>query len=111
LAQQGELRYNYTMARLHRPRLWLALALTAVLIAAAALWLRGTLPYGSSHSLLPTPSAPGMSPLPTPTLSSTAATPPPAWTGGGAALVWVALGIVLALGVALLILRQHRPDT
>ncbi len=105
------MRYNYIMARLHRPRLWLVSALAVVLVATAALWLRGTPPYDGNHSPLPTPSAPWTSPLPTPIPLNTAAAPPPAWTGGGAALVWVALGIALALGVVLLTLRRHRHDT
>ena len=102
------MRYNWAMTQWRRPRLWFALALAVVLIVVAVLWLRGTLPGGGSHSPLPAFSLPGTSPLPTPTPSSTA--PPSAWTGGGAALTWVALGIVLALGAAFLILRRHRHD-
>jgi hypothetical protein len=110
LARQAQLRYNYAMTQWHRLRLWLALALAVVLVAAIALWLRGVLPLGGSHSALPTPALSGVSPLPTPTPRSAAA-PPRSWTTGGAALLWVALGIVLALGIAFLVLRRHRHDT
>jgi len=77
-----------------------------VFIAAAALWVRGTMP--DSRSPLPTPLGHGTSPLPTPTPAHTTPAPPPAWASGGAALVWVAIGIVLALGIALIILRRYR---
>ena len=96
------------MAQLRRLRLGLVLVLAAVLVAAAALWLRGALPYDDSHSPLPTPSHLRTSPLPTPTPSSAEAATPPAWKGAGVALVWVALGIVLALGVARIILGWNR---
>lgn len=79
-------------------RLWLILAIVAVLIAAAALWIRG--------KQVGTPS-----PLPTPVSAS----PPPTSTapsalrvGTGAILMWAALGSVLALGIAFLILRYYR---
>ena len=87
------------MVRTHPPRLWLALALLVVLGAAAGLWMRGAQPDRTSPS-----------PLPTPTPSSTA-TPPSPWVTGGAALLWVMLGIALALGIAFLIPRLHRHDT
>lgn len=98
------------MAQLRRPRLWLLLALAAML-AAAVLWLRGTLPHESSHSPPPTPSDQVTSLLSTPTPANATAVPPPAWADSGAALVWVGMGTVLALGVVLLILRRHRHDT
>ena len=109
LARRALLRYNWGMTRWHRLRLWFAVALVAVLITAAALWLRGTWPGGSSQSALYTPAIPGASPLPTPTPVPAALSPSP-WVTGGAVLVWVALGIVLALGIAFLILRRHRHD-
>ncbi len=117
-----ELRYNWRMTQLHRaqdqrPRshLWLFLALAAVLIAAAVLWLRGTVLPGSSQSPVPTRSIHGASPISTPSASDVAAdtepasvAAPAAWTG--AALAWVALGIVLALAIVLLVLRRHSPN-
>jgi hypothetical protein len=109
------------MARTHLLRLWLALALLVVLGAAAALWLRGARPDSTGpstsdassalragSSALPSPLA--TSPLPTPTLPSTA-TPPSPWITGAAALLWVMLGIALALGIAFLVLRMHHHDT
>jgi hypothetical protein len=92
-----------------RPHLWLALALVVVLIAAAALWLLGIQPDSGGRSALSTPATLGGSPLPTPTPAS-ATTHPPSWVVGGAVLLWVALGIVLALGIAFVILRWHRHD-
>ena len=93
-----------------RPHLWLALALVVVLIAAAALWLLGIQPDSGGRSALSTPATSVVSPLPTPTPAS-ATTHPPPWVAGGAVLLWVALGIVLALGIAFVILRWHRHDT
>jgi hypothetical protein len=110
LAQQTHLRYNSGMIQGRRPHLWLALALAVVLVAAVALWLLGIRPDGGGNSALPTPATSGVSPLPTPTPASAAAHPPP-WAAGGAVLLWVALGIVLALGIAFVILRWHRHDT
>nr|HID12568.1 hypothetical protein [Anaerolineae bacterium] len=100
------------MTQSRRLRLWFALALAAVLIA-AALWLRGTLPGGTSSTspILPPPHTPQeVSPLPTPPPPTpvSAAPLPSSWTGAGAALLWVALGVVLALGVAFVILRWYR---
>ena len=92
----------------HRPRLWLALALVVVIVAAAALWLLGIQP-DSGNSALSTPATSEISPLPTPT-PAPAATHPPSWAAGGAVLLWVALGIVLALGIAFVILRWHHHD-
>ena len=99
------------MTQRHRFRLWLALALVAVLIAAAVLWLRGTLPGGSSRSALPTPAIPGASPLPIPASPTSVRSSSPSWASGGAVLLWVVLGIGLALGIAFIIVRRHRHDT
>ena len=96
------------MTRWHRLRLWLALVLVVVLIVAATLWLRGALP-GGIRSALPTPALPGGSPLPTP-MPASARSSAPAWATGGGVLLWVALGIVLALGMAFITLRRHRHD-
>jgi hypothetical protein len=92
-----------------RPHLWLALALVVVLVAAAALWLLGIQPDSGGRSALSTPATSAVSPLPTPTPAS-ATTHPPPWATGGAVLLWVALGIVLALGITFVILRWHRHD-
>jgi len=89
------LRYNGVMTWWHRPRLWLALALAVVFIAAIAPWLRA--PHVPQET----------SPLPTPAPPSTAALPS-SWTGAGAILLWVTLGIVLALGITFLLLRWYR---
>ena len=94
------------MTQWRRLRLWFALALATVLIAAAVLWLRGTLPGGGSESPLPIPLDPEMSPLPTPTPAYTV-TLLSSWTGAGAALLWAVLGVVLALGIAFAILHWH----
>lgn len=97
------------MDQSRRPRLWFALILVVVLIATIALWLRGALFEESSRSPLPTPLAAGESPLPTPTHADTASPPPTFWTDGGTALLWVILGVALALIVVLFILRwEHR---
>jgi hypothetical protein len=109
LAQQAQLRYNGVMIQGSRPRLWLAAALVVVLVAAAALWLFGMRYDGGSHSILPTPAVPGVSPLPTPTPVS-APTSPPSWAAGGAVLLWVTLGITLALSIAFVTLRHDRHD-
>ncbi|MDY7077923.1 MAG: hypothetical protein SXV54_13490 [Chloroflexota bacterium] len=100
------MRYNIVMTQSHRLRLWLALALALAFIVAVALWLCGTLP-GSDRSPLPTPMISEESPLPTPTPLIVASSPPSSWTNGGAALLWVALGILLALSIAFLILRWY----
>ena len=104
------------MTQLHRLRLWFVLALVVVLIAAAVLWLRGMLPGGTAlTSPIPPPprTSEGASPLPTPTpaSSTSAAAPLSSCTGAVAALLWVALGVVLALGIAFAILRWYRRAT
>ncbi len=89
-----------------RPQLWFALALAVVIVTALALWLRGA-QSGSGQSPLSTPAASTGSPLPTPTRENPAP-PPSAWTNGGAVLLWVALGILLALGITFVMLRWYR---
>ena len=95
------------MNRWHRPYLWLALALVAILLVAAALWLHGTRSGTGGRSALPTPAILADSPLSTPTLATSH---PTTWSAGGAVLLWVTLGIVLALGIALVILRWQGRD-
>ena len=98
------------MIRWHRSYLWLALALVAIILVAAALWLHGTRSGTGGRSALPTPAISADSPISTPTLKSP--TPPPTTrAAGGAVLLWVSLGIVLALGIALVILRWQSHDT
>jgi len=90
--------------------LWLTVTLVVLLIVAVALWLQGAFPDGD-RSPLPTPTISAASPLPTPTdvvPTSDTSPLPPSWVSGGAALLWVALGIVLSLGVAFIITRWHR---
>jgi len=98
------------MIQSSRLRLWFALTLVVALVAAAALWLHGALLETGDRSPLPTPLTSGESPLPTPTHAATASAPPVSWSGGGAALLWVMVGIVLALTIAFFILRWgHNP--
>jgi hypothetical protein len=108
LAQPGELRYNCVMAPWYlRPRLWLVLVLTVVVVAAAILWLRGA-QLSSRRSPLATPAASDESPLPTPEPGSGTWTSPPPRAVLGAVLLWIAVGILLALGIAFIILRTYR---
>ena len=97
------------MIRWHGSHLWLVSTLGVIFVVAAALWLHGTQSGASSPSALPTPAIAVDSPLPTPALTSAMASRT-SWTAGGAVLVWVALGIVLASGIALVVLRRHRDD-
>lgn len=94
--------------RYHSLRLWCALALVVTLIAAAALWLRGALFDGGGDSPMPTPLAHVGSPLRTPTQATATPMPSTSWDSGGAALLWVTLGIGLALCIACLILCWGR---
>jgi hypothetical protein len=90
---------------------WLLLVLLAlILIAAAALWLWGAQP-GGDRSPLATPAAADASPLSTPTPGSEISPPPASWNNSGVALLWVALGILLALIIAFVILRWYRRPT
>ncbi len=93
--------------RYRHPRFWLVLAFLVVLIVAAALWLRGARFDGGQSPLL-TPVASAESPLPTPPPENGALLPPASWTNGGAVLLWVALGILLALVITFIILRWYR---
>jgi hypothetical protein len=94
-----------------RPWLWLILALAVILIAVAVLWLPGVFPSGSNLSHLPADRLAletGASPLHTPTPLATSADVPPSWIGAGAALFWAALGLLLALGFAFLVVQRYR---
>ena len=85
-----------------------------ILITVATLWLPRAFPDGSSLSPLPADRLapePGASPLHTLTPLAPSADVPPAWPGAGAALLWAALGLVLAFGLAYLFVRQyHRAE-
>lgn len=106
LARWAYLRYNRGMVQPHRLRLILVLAIVVVLAAAAVLWLRGVPGDTTSSSPLPPRAGDQGSPLPTPVPSESA---PASLARAGAILLWVVLGGVLALGIALVILRrQHR---
>ena len=94
------------MIQWRRLRLWFASVLLVLLIVAVALWLRGTLP-GSQRSPLPTPVPSGESPLPTPMSTTSATTLPPSSARVGAALLWVALGVLLALVITVAILHWY----
>ena len=89
------------------PRFWLVLACTVVIIVAFVLWQRGARSDGDP-SPLPTPVASAESPLPTPALGDDAPLPPTSWSNGGAVLLWVALGILVALAITFIILRWYR---
>jgi hypothetical protein len=89
------------------PRLWLGLILAIVIVAAIVLWARGS-QTDRAHSPLPTPVAWGSSPLTTPIPEDAVSPPPSSWTNSGAILLWVALGLLLALGLAVVILRWYR---
>jgi hypothetical protein len=94
------------MIQWRRLRLWFVSVLVVLLIVAVALWLRGTL-SGGQRSPLPTPVPSRGSPLATP-MPTPATTLPPSSTGVGAALLWVALGVLLALGITVVILHWYR---
>ncbi|HEY72149.1 MAG TPA: hypothetical protein G4N99_02625 [Thermoflexia bacterium] len=96
------------MDQSRRLRLWFVLALIVALVVAALLWLRGALFEDNDVSPLPTPLVLGESPLPTPTQASAAPATPASWSNRGAALLWVTLGIGLALCIAFFILRWDR---
>lgn len=89
-----------------RSRPWLVLALVVALIAVLVLALRGMAP-GSDRSTLSTPALAGVSPLPTPMPTEAQ---PPFKASGGMALLWVVLGIGLALSLAFVILRWYRHE-
>jgi hypothetical protein len=99
LAWLKQLRYNETMNLFRRPRVLLLVLVAVIVIVAAVLVLR--------DNRLAT--APATSPLPTPadaveTLETSSRSTP------AVVLLWVALGSLLALGVAFLILRRSRRD-
>ena len=89
------------MDQWRRLRLWLPLALVVVLIVGVALWLSGTLPPDRARSPLPTPLASEGSPVPAPLSASL-------WRDAGIALLWVALGVLLALGVVFILTYYRR---
>ncbi|HDQ72591.1 MAG TPA: hypothetical protein ENN19_10910 [Chloroflexi bacterium] len=93
-------------------RFWLIVALIGIaIVASGILWTWDGRPDArpDTHQSPIDPPLVGASPLATPTLAATPASLPSAWTGAGAALLWVALGILLALGVAsILYLRDRR---
>ena len=90
-----------------RPRLWLVLILTVAVAGAAILWLRGA-QLSSHRSPIATPAASDESPLPTPEPGNATLVPPSPRAIGGAVLLWIAVGILLALGIAFIILRAYR---
>jgi hypothetical protein len=112
LARPGELRYNNPMVKRRRYLgVWLSLVLLVlILIAAAALWLRGA-QLGGGRSPLATPAVADASPLSTPAAESEMSPPPASWNNGGVVLLWVALGVLLALIIAFAILRWYRHPT
>ena len=89
-----------------RPRLWLVLILTIAVAAAAIWWLRGA-QLSSHQSPLATPAASDESPLPTPEAGNATSVPPSPRATLGIVLLWIAVGFLLALGVAFIILRTY----
>lgn len=82
----------------HRYRIWLIVALIGLcFVAAGVLWTWDTPPDASQSPINP-PLA-GASPLATPPTTPTPTAIPSSWTGAGAALLWIMLGILLALGI------------
>ena len=101
---------------LNSRRSWLLLAVTVLAVVVAALVLKSALP-GGGVSPLATPASAAESPLPGPDgLPQDPGTPgltdesPSLWPGAAAALLWVALGIILALGLSALVRRLLRPS-
>lgn len=105
LARAAQLRYNYAMVQWRSHSLRIGLTLILAVVATAVLWPGTVLPAGGHSSVLPTPTNSVASPLPTPTLTPVPA--PSSWATGGMALLWFMLGILLALGLALVVLRWH----
>jgi hypothetical protein len=91
------------MDQWRRLRPWLALALLVVLIVGMVLWLSGALLPESARSPLPAPVASEGAPAPAAFASSRL-------RDAGIALLWVALGVVLALGVVFTLntVRRHQ---
>ena len=100
------------MTRSRRTSRWFVPLMAVLLTAALFLWLGGMLLARRGAPLAP-PTSPlaSESPLPTPTLPPEETTPPAAWTGGGAALLWVAVGTLLGLGLALFVIYRARQTT
>jgi hypothetical protein len=89
------------MTQSRRLRALVLLALVAALIVAAiVLWRRGREYEGASVT-------PGTSPLPAPTAGTEVSSLSSRFSLA-AALFWVVLGGLLALGIAFLILRRHK---
>jgi hypothetical protein len=116
LARLSRMGYNPHAMEMDRRRVLLLLALTAIALTAAALILRHVLPGGGT-SPLTSPGSEGRSPLPQPGESPIGedaqelddGVSPSLWTGAAAALLWVAMGIILALVFSVLIRRFLRP--
>lgn len=99
LAWAKQLRYNETMNLFRRPRGLLLVLVAVLVVVAAVLVLRGNRREA----------APATSPLPTP-VDAVETLEPPSQSTSAVVLLWVALGSLLALGVAALILRRSRRD-
>lgn len=113
LAQPGHLSYNLTTMLLsRRVRQWIVLGLALALIVALGLWV-GRMVLQDGHPELSPPVSPlaVASPLSTPIATPGGPAPPAAWTGVGAALLWVALGTLLGLGLVLFIMHRGRQVT
>lgn len=96
------------MTLLPSPQWKFFFALTGLLLVAGTLWLPNALPNENTPSPLPTDqvaSESNVSPLPTPSQGATA---PSSGTGGGLVLLWVAVGVVLALGITLIFVLRNR---
>ena len=93
------------MGQSRHPRLWLAVAVAALLAMAAVAWLPAVLPLGTTQSPLPTPLADPPSP------SDASSAPLSSLAKVGLTLLWVALGVLVGVGVIFVTLHWHRRST
>ncbi len=81
-----------------RYRFWLVMALLGLaIVAAGILWTWDESPEVGQSPI--NPPLTSTSPLATPQVTLTPTPIPSSWTGAGAALLWIMLGIFLALGI------------
>ena len=93
------------MDKVRRFRWLLALVVVSALVVIAVVWLAGR--RAAAPAVRPNRS-PLASPLTTPTAAPAEGLSPAGWGGFGAAMVWVGLGVLLALGLTYLMYRRSR---